>query len=104
MAKENLRKTMDEILSEDYEAEFNPNHVNDWNNASSSEPFKIIERDYPYEKRPFFNIKGAISSPKSVKFRQMIHPWDDGKSGDYLFVDASGGKMGLPYKLFKRLF
>jgi hypothetical protein len=47
MAKENLRKTMDEILSEDYEAEFNPNHVNDWNNASSSEPFKIIERDYP---------------------------------------------------------
>ena len=105
MAKENLRKSMDQLLDQDTEvAELNPEHVNDWSFGKSSTPFKTIESEYPLERRAFFNIKAAISSPKSVRYRQMPDDFEIGKKGDYLFVDSSGNKMALPYKLFKRLF
>jgi len=105
MAKENNRKTLDQILEEDTEvAEMNPTHVNDWHFAKSAEPFKTIKKELGIEKRAFFNIEAAISSPKSIRYRQMDNDFEIGRKGDYIFVDSSNNKMALPYKLFKRLF
>jgi len=105
MAKDNDRKTMEQILEEDVSvAELNPDHVNDWHFCKSAEPFKTIKRDLALEKRAFFNIEAAISSPKSIKYRQMDNDFEIGRKGDYLFVDSGNNKMALPYKLFKRLF
>lgn len=106
MAKENKRKTMQQILeeSEGLVAELNMDHVNDWHYGNSSVPFKIIQRDLPPERLGNFNITAAISSPKSIKYRQMSYDWEGGKKGDYLFADASNNNMTLPYILFKRLF
>lgn len=97
------RKDLDQVLETD-EIEINPNHVNDWNICRSSKPFKMMEMDFPYERRPNFNITAAVTSPKSIKFRQRDNDFEGGKRGDYLFMDKSGGKMILPYKIFKRLF
>lgn len=96
---------MEQLLDEDTTiAELNPDHVNDWHFGKSSAPFKAIENEIPIERRAFFNIKAAISSPKSIRYRQMDNDFEIGKKGDYLFIDSSGNKMGLPYKIFKRLF
>jgi len=106
MVKENKRKTMEQILeeSEGIAVELNENHVNDWHYGKSSAPFKMIDRDLPIERMGCFNITAAISSPKSIKYRQMATDWEGGRKGDYLFFDASGNNMTLPYILFKRLF
>lgn len=101
--KETLRKTMDQVLEEECDVEINQDHVNDWHYAKSAEGFKVIEKEFN-KACASFNIKGAISSPKSIKYRQMAFDWEDGKRGDYIFIDASHNKMILPYKLFKRLF
>lgn len=105
MAKQNLRKTMEQLLDQETEdVVLNPEHVNDWNYGKTSTPFKTIESEYPLERRAFFNIKAAISSPKSIRYRQMDNDFEIGKKGDYLFIDSTGNKMAIPYKLFKRLF
>ncbi|HTJ52612.1 MAG TPA: hypothetical protein VL443_24320 [Cyclobacteriaceae bacterium] len=104
MAKENLRKTMEQVLENAPEPEINQEHVNDWHTAKSAEAFKTIHRDLSAERIGTFNIRAAISAPKSIKYRQMAIDWEGGNRGDYIFMDASGNKMILPYKLFKRLF
>lgn len=104
MAKINNRKTMEEVLEVPTEIEINQKHVEDWHSTTSSEPYKTIQRDLSAERIGAFNIYGAISAPKSIKYRQMNTDWSLGKRGDYLFVDGSGNKMNIPYKLFKRLF
>lgn len=103
MVKVNPRKTMDQVLEADNGYEINPVHVNDWHHCSSSENFRTIKKTLP-DKIGMFNISAAISSPKSIRYRQMGVDFDHGKAGDYLFVDKSGGMMGIPYKIFKRLF
>ena len=103
MAKDNPRKTLDEIM-ENREYELNPKHTDDWTQCNSSFPFTMIKRDVPGERIQKFNIAAAISAPKSIRYRQMADSFDGGKPGDYLFVDRSGGMMAIPYQLFKRLF
>ena len=104
MAQAYLRKTMDQVLEDAPEPEMNKNHVDDWHYATSSSPFKDLARDLKPEKFGCFNITAAITAPKSIKYRQMPVDWDEGKKGDYLFMDRSGNKMTVPYKLFRRLF
>ena len=104
MVKVNPRKTLDQVLEENIEYEINPDHVNDWHYCKTSKQFETIKRDFGPERIKFFNISAAISSPKSIRYRQMTSDFDHGKAGDYLFVDKSGGMMGVPYIIFKRLF
>jgi len=103
MAKTNPRKTLDEVL-ESTEFELNPSHVSDWHYGYSPEQFLTIKKEVPKERFGKFNIEAAITNPKSIRFRQMASQFDYGKAGDYLFLDMGGGMMGIPYKLFKRLF
>lgn len=102
--KQNPRKTLEQVLQESIEVEINEAHVNDWTYCHSGIPFKTLLAEYPESKRGNFNITAAITTPKSIKYRQRDIDFEGGKRGDYLFVDRSGGRMSLPLILFKRLF
>lgn len=104
MPTQNPRKTLDQILEDPHEIELNQDHVNDWHYCTTPIPFKTILKEYPEHKRGNFNITAAITAPKSIRYRQRDVDFDGGKRGDYLFVDRNGGKMSLPFIIFKRLF
>lgn len=104
MVKVNPRKTMEQVLDINQEYEIHPDHVNDWHYCTSAAVFQAIKKDLGPTRIGMFNISAAISSPKSIRYRQMTSDFDHGKAGDYLFVDKSGGMMGVPYIIFKRLF
>lgn len=103
MAKTNPRKTLDEVL-ESAEFELNPSHVDDWHHGYSSLQFETMKKELSKHKIGNFNINAAMTNPKSIRYRQMSSQFDYGNVGDYLFIDMGGGMMGIPYKLFKRLF
>jgi len=104
MAKKAEKKTMEELLAEPCEVVINQSHVDDWHPCNSTAPFERLKDLLPYKNTGSFNILGAISSPKSIRYRQRATDFDDGIIGDYTFIDRSGGKMTVPYKLFKLLF
>ena len=96
------RKNLDQLL-EEVEIEIVPEHVNDWHYCTSAEPFKNLLKRYP-ELTSRFNIVAATSAPKSIKYRQRDCDFIDGKRGDYLFVDRNGGRMSVPFTIFKLLW
>lgn len=104
MTKPNPRKTLEEVLDIEVEVEINQDHTNDWHWCDNATPFKELLKLLPEDKIFGFNITAAISAPKSIRWRQRDSDFDGGRRGDYLFVDRNGGKMALPYKIFKRLF
>ncbi len=104
MAKKAEKKTMEQLLAEPCEVVINQAHVDDWHFCNSSAPFERLKDLLPYNNQGGFNIMAGISSPKSIRYRQRATDFDDGTIGDYTFADRSGGKMTVPYKLFKLLF
>lgn len=96
------RKSIDD-LKKSVTPIIHPNHVEGWNYCHSDRPFKAITSLYP-ELRGSLNLHAAVSAPKSIRFRQFDHDFGDGVKGDYMFMDAGGGKMILPYVMFKHLF
>lgn len=107
MAKsKKITKTLDEVLEpkEDDQIEMNAEHLNDWHTCTSGAPFKNYLTKVK-EPKGNFNFQAAITSPKSIRFRQRDCDFEPGgKKGDYLFVDQNNGRTAIPYKLFKLLF
>jgi len=104
MAKKAEKKTMEQILETPGEVVINQAHVDDWNFCNATAPFDRLKDLLPYKNTGGFNILAAISSPKSIRYRQRAVDFDEGTIGDYTFVDRSGGKMTVPYKIFNLLF
>jgi hypothetical protein len=99
-ASKEQRKTLDEVIN--VEPELNPDHINDWHYCSSGQPFRSIQHlSIP---KGNFNFIAAISSPGSIRYRQRDCDFPEGKRGDYIFMDQNGGRMAVPFKLFKLYF
>jgi hypothetical protein len=98
-----LRKNLYQVLEES-EIEINPDHVNDWHYCNSGAPFFALQKLFKDLSSGTFNFAAAISSPRSIRYRQRDSDFDGGKRGDYQFVDQNGGKMAIPSKIFKLLF
>jgi hypothetical protein len=98
------RKTLQEILDAEDEPEINPDHVNDWQVTGNSFTYKALQEKMRQLNTGNFNFTAAISAPKSIRYRQRNCDWHEGQKGDYLFVSANGGRMCVPYKIFKLLF
>jgi hypothetical protein len=103
MAKVYIRKTLEEVL-ENIEREMIPDHINDWHFCQTAAPFIALKKLYPEDKRGTFNIQAALTSPKSIKYRQRDVKFDGGEAGDYILVDRNGGRMAVDFAIFKRLF
>jgi hypothetical protein len=105
MAKQ-LRKKLEEVLSD--VPEINQKHVDDFHFCKSAFPFLELERDILKHPGIFqmrgFSLKAAQTAPKTIRYRQRDSDWELGKKGDYMLVDNSGGKLCVPFQIFKRLF
>lgn len=99
-----LRKNYDQVISAVEETELIPDHVNDWHYCAKGARFRELELAIPEEKRPLFNMVAAKTAPTSVRWRQRDTDWEGGRKGDYLFENMGGGRMTVPFQIFKRLF
>jgi hypothetical protein len=102
--KKEERKTAEQIVEETGEIEINLDHVNDWHYCKSGEAFTKLKDRLTDANKGTFNMRAAETTPKSIRYRQRAHDFDGGKKGDYLFMDLGGGRMTVPYKIFKSLF
>ena len=103
MPAPNNRKTLEELML-NTEPEINPSHVGDWHYCTIGYPFMRILSILPEHMRGNFNFVAAQTAPASIKYRQRDCDFEGGKRGDYLFVDRNGGRLALPFKIFKLLF
>ena len=105
------RKSNDQVLERDSDPIINEKHINDWTQCVKGDGYKFASLRQRNNKPGSFNYYAAESTPKSVRYRQLS---DNGpmsttagdstyERGDYLFIDASGGKVVVPFKLFQLL-
>lgn len=97
------RKSLEEVLNG--EIEINQDHVNDWQICVSAYPYQRLEAKMSkIAHGGNFNFQAAKSSPKSIRYRQRDTDFTGGKRGDYLFMDMSGGRIAVPFQIFKSIF
>lgn len=88
--------------------EFVSKHVEDWTFCKKGGFFPGVQKKLK-ENIGDFNFSDAYNRPSTIRYRQMVTASEldtkngkvTGVPGDYLFMDCVGGKVIVPYLIFK---
>jgi hypothetical protein len=89
--------------------ELNTKHTDNWTPCETKSQISDLEDNIPLGS---LNIFAGLDKPKYIRYRQMPTDFEiqtklgtfQGKGGDYLFVDPSGGQAIVPYEIFEKIF